>query len=401
MIGQVGDLFNASQGKFKKPDIFQPPASPYATAQAGRATYSPTMSETLKNAAYADALARQSGQTTDYMSSASVAGAKESPTKLFSTLLGNVQRAGGGLSGKGKYGGFNTAADLQSAIEGSATNFSQNTPLQLRSAANTLYSKLDPMRYNAMRESTGVTSAGFDPQRGGAAQFRMLESMPTEKMGQVIRTGYMNKLGEWYKQNADPAQEYLKTAQQIETTPMSQLATSIATRAYGMNPDLAAGKFAGLDASSWKQKRDQQYVTQYGVPYDEYQAQQKEATTLLKQQTTAATGNLETATGFSAKALAGVTGMTASQLSDQLGVQGVEFTDPSTKNVMSGSGLDILNQMKSYISSADTKSAQSIMDEIGGIPGAEGLHSLLKAYYHMAVIQPTKYEYNNAMYMGR
>ena len=400
MIGSYETLMNAAKGKFTKKDPTQtispaPLGSAYGTAMANKSQYGQSQTDLLKSSAFSDALSRFSGTPTTMMAESTSAGARMSPTATYGNILANATRSTGGLSGKGKYSGFNTSADLESAITGAAINLKEGSVNQLRSEAGKYYGQLDTMMGDARRGAMQATTTGVRAQMPGVDPNRKYEAGSyVEKYVNPIRN-YANQLGEWYQGQAKPAEEYLQTAQQLEATPLSQLATSIASRQFGMNPDLAAGKFQGLDATYWKGKRDQQYMQQYGVPYDEYQATKKEYEDLTKDMPSP----LETATGFASKSLAGVTGMTAKQLSDQL-VQPIEFIDPASGNTLSGSGQDALEQMKAYISGAQPDQAKKIMDDIAGRPGAEGVAALLKAYYHMAVVAPTKYDYQNAMYIG-
>lgn len=188
----------------------------------------------------------------------------EQPTDLYGQLFSGVKRPGGGLSSKGKYGGFFSAEDLKRSIEGTSMRF-KSTADRLRQEAMNRYTQVEQM---------------YQPERKKMEMglFKGTVESPTAD------DNYMRRLADWASSSVKPAEEYLKTAQQIEATPISTLAETIASRVYGMNPDLAVGKFSDLDEAYASRMRDIESMKRTGMPYSQYEQYVKQLESQQKSQ---------------------------------------------------------------------------------------------------------------------
>jgi hypothetical protein len=400
MLGTKTDLFNAASGKMPK-RVFTntdsggtgagtttPQQGTYAEALSRKGLLAQTFpSLAAENADYK----AQTGQL--YGPYATAVGAPA--TKTFADVLARTGRTS---SGSGKYGGFSNAGDLTTAIGGAAMNVRDVTVPQLRSAARDYYTKLDKGYRQALGPLTGFTSE-FNPNVVSPGNFRIADqlSMPQYANQRAAIKSFTPTLGSWYTEQAKPAEEYLQTAQQLEMTPLSQLATSIATRGYGMDANLAAGKFAGLDSEYSKRNRDVKYMNEYGVPYDEYTALQKEQEDRLntaKDQAEAdALLNIEDITGFSYGALSPISGQTKTQMSDTIDKR-YTFTKPDDSTDYNDTGAAIIGLYRDYISKGDSDNAEKLIEEIDARPGAEAFALLLKALQNRLVTIPSKSDEN-------
>jgi hypothetical protein len=392
-IGTKADLFNAANGKMPQ-RVFtnQPAASPVSPKNDGMlqalgrkgmfAQSFPSL------AARNSASVQTTGSSYQPYSSAVSAPA----TRTFADVLARTGRTS---TGSGKYGGFNNAGDLATAIGGAAMNVRDVTVPQLRSAASDYYGKLDKSYRQSLGSLVPFTTE-YNPGSASAGNFRIAEQLASNPQYKSARTAvntFMPTLGSWYGEQAKPAEEYLQTAQQLEMTPLSQLASSIATRGYGMDPNLAAGKFSDLDSEYFKRNRNNEYIQQYGMPYDEYTSIEKEQRDMLKETTEQneldALSNIESITGFSYNALAPIAGQTKLQMYDTM-ANNYTYTDPDDETEKSTNGAGIIAQYRNYISSSEPEKAQKLIQEIDARPGAEGLGLLLKALQNRLVKIPNK-----------
>ena len=376
-IGSPTDLFNAAQGRIA-PRTFVPPA--------------PVDNSAFEAEQRRAALAKSAS---DVFAGGGQVSTQATPT--YSNIVGGATRATGGLSAKGKYGGFSNAGDLQTAIEGATISLGRTaTPSALRAKAQAFYNKIDPMYGEASKSPSrafiGQGTAqmpGVDPNRQYSAG---------SYVGKIVNPSrqYAQKLNEWYTKQSAPAEEYMQTAQQLEATPLSALATQIATSAYGMNPDLAAGKFAGLDTSYYTQQRDAQSMAQYGVPYaqrqDQLAAAAKEQKAIPGQWASA----IENTTGFKATALSSILGQTPEQIYSTYG-QNYEFTDPATKTVKTANGQAIIEEMKKYMATGDEESALELSESLG----QQDLARVLNAMYAIGRTKDIKTRQLNTLYSTR
>jgi hypothetical protein len=319
MIGSMKDLYNASKGSFK-PRVIEEPWDP--------TKFSNTL--TGYSAAGTSAQSPFSGNV--------------KPTSQLASLLA-APRSSAGLSSKGKYGGFYSATDLQSAIEGSAMNLADLAP-QLRTKAGTYLTGLNEARGGAETGAQGTvrTGMGFNPQaKASAGNVRMFEE--TSQNRDPLLRQYADQLGKWMETNAAPGFEYLNTAQQIEGTPVSTLAEQIATQQYGMNPDLARGKFAGIDETYFKRNRDRQYMKDYGQPYEQYMSGLNEGNKLYTADTNAAQMGIEKVAGFKASAIESLTGRNSVSLYNDVLRENIEFEEDGQTVIKDGETItkDVLN----------------------------------------------------------
>ena len=303
MIGSYDGLFNASQGRMAPRVATPPPAvEPYSGG--------------LEGAGRANSLAQ-----------AQMAGGP--------SLLSSFNRASGGLSAKGKYSGFFSAGDQEAAIVGAATDLKGDAAIY-RAKADAFMKKLDPIYGEAAKgPSRAFTSQGTAQMPGVDPRRSVTPGGYIDKIVNPSRK-YANQLNDWYTQQSAPAIKYQATADQIDRTPISQFATQIATNSYGMNPDLAAGKFAGLDAIYYKQQQDANSMAVNKMPYDEYKAQQEDlafGTTDKKINAgieAEAAANLDQISGVGSKFLSTATGQTAAQMYATVTPE-FEFVDPNDK----------------------------------------------------------------------
>jgi hypothetical protein len=397
MLGTKSDLFNAASGKMPK-RVFTNTDSGGAgtgTTTPQQGTYAEALSRKgLLSQAFPSLAAQNATSIANtnqpYQPYVSAVGAPA--TKTFADVLARTGRTS---SGSGKYGGFSNAGDLTTAIGGAAMNVRDVTVPQLRSTARDYYTKLDKGYRQALGPLTGFTSE-YNPGVVSAGNFRIADqlSMPQYANQRAAIKSFTPTLGSWYTEQAKPAEEYLQTAQQLEMTPLSQLAASIATRGYGMDANLAAGKFAGLDSEYFKRNRDTQYMNQYGVPYDEYTALQKEQEDALNtardQDEADALSNIESITGFSYGALSPIAGQTKIQMYNTL-ANTYKYKDLNNDSAeTSSNGAGIVAQYREYISSAQPDKAEELIASIDATPGAEALGLLLRALQNRLVTIPSK-----------
>jgi hypothetical protein len=272
----------------------------------------------------------------------------------------------GTQGGSGKYAGFNTEGALKSAISGGAINFATLVPQNLRSAAQQRYTDLDK-----------------------------LSALPRKKIEKDLFGGtiesykayepYKQELKSWYQQNAAPAEEYMRTAQQIESTPVSSLAQQIASSRYGQSPDWALNEFKDLDTQYASYIRDQNYLRQTGKTYGEYVTALEEANRTRGINTQAANDELERATGLKGGFISTVTARTPDQLAAVLTgdvnykVPGKEYEEDK---VDVDRGDRVIGIAREFILDRDYQSAYDMaqsMEEEGYPDAAYIVYAMLKA----------------------
>lgn len=168
-----------------------------------------------------------------------------------------------GLSPKGKYSGFNTASDLETAISGQA--YAQNEQANawaegLKSLATKRAEQISSDQYMLGQQALPVTRLANDmnPQTQLPAEIVALRRSQLAQVAPVVQEQYQKALG---------------TYQQVQDTPISQYAQAIATKQYGMNPALAAGTFGTeYDAKAINNLLNQQSMENTGLPLDAYKA---------------------------------------------------------------------------------------------------------------------------------
>ena len=284
------------------------------------------------------------------------------------SLLSSFDRASGGLSAKGKYSGFFSAGDQEAAIIGAATDL-KGDAATYRAKAVAFINKLDPMYLGARNKAQSITrnSMGFNPQSSSAANFRMFEETSQDRSNPL--RAYATELNDWYSKQSAPAVKYRATADQIEGTPISEFATQIATNSYGMNPDLARGKFAGLDAIYYKQQQDADSMAKYGMPYDEYQKEQEDLAygTKNKKINSAveaeAASELDAIAGVGSSFLSAATGQTAAQMY-KVAENKFNFTDPTDGQKKQANGLYVIKQYGTYLDEGKMSEAENLLNSI-------------------------------------
>jgi len=375
-IGTPSQLYNAAQGRMA-PRIIAPPPSldPEADVAAARARR-----EALGKTASATIAA---GQTID-----------PNPNLVYSGILSNARRARGGLNTSGKYSGFNNAGDLQSAVEGSAISLGRTTtPQLLRNKATSFYDKLNPAYEESwddpdeyVKANPGVLLNDVFPKEVNGVR------PPAGQFADAARN-YRLALAKWYVDQSNVAENYLEAAQQLENTPLSSLASRLATSSYGMNPDLAAGKFGGLDTTYFNQQRDISSMQQYGMPYDDYQAKQKADAKAIPGQYAQAIAN---STGYNPTTISGLTGQTPEQMYASYATD-YTYEDPETGEEVVRNGQAIVEIMRDYLYAGDIELAADLADALGG---QQDLARILNAQYNVGVVRNTKNRQANEAYSG-
>lgn len=177
-----------------------------------------------------------------------------------------------GLSDKGRYGGFYTGSDLQTAITGEA--------YQANEAANQWASDLRSLasmraaeaRKAQEQEWKATDYQPFEPQMGPmspqAMQNQEAARLRNLYQGMSQAQQVSGQFAPFYSELGQSRQ----TAEDVESIPMSQYARAIATRKYGLNPALASGMFGTeFDIESAQNLRDQYYYeTGQGLGYQDY-----------------------------------------------------------------------------------------------------------------------------------
>jgi hypothetical protein len=363
MIGSRDELYSAAMGKPKK-KIFDPPRprTPNTVAAELPADYQFDPESSPTTATLANLLA--SGTTS------------------------------AGRSSKGKYGGFYSGGDLDAAIRGSTFNLKENIAGQLESIANTRMTTLDSMRAKAAADaSRKIYSNQYNFISPSAASAPATPGMTVAPGGFVDKyvnplRQYSSQLANWYSEQAKPAEDYLATASQIENAPASELAATIATRQYGMNPNLALGKFGTLDAEYSNRQRDLLSMQNYGMPYQQYQDQQKalldQQKLITNQNMTAMTTEIQTRTGLSAKRLSETTGQTVDQMYNTLNKQ-----YDVDGQIYNGAGAvdEVLNLLDT-----DVNAAKRLVESLQASAGGQQIGLLLNAILKYYVSNPYKIE---------
>jgi hypothetical protein len=318
-----------------------------------------------------------------------------------SSLIPNIGRANGGLSAKGKYGGFFSAGDEQAAIEGSARNI-KNSADTYRAKADAFMNKLNPI----------YTEAAAGPSRAFIHQGTSQMPGVNENQQSINPNGYIAKivnpsrqyasqLNDWYAQQSAPAVKYKATADQIDRTGISSLATQIATSNFGMNPDLAAGKFAGLDKTYYTEQQDAKSMAEHGMPAAEWKAQNEDnlygtsAKKIAAGDEQFASSELDKVTNLGSKYLSAATGQTAAQMYNVLDKK-FTYTNPLNKTQEEANGTSLAAQYSQYITEGNGKAAQDLLNSIPA--DRQDLKRLLQAMQSVALMKFGKSAINTMTY---
>lgn len=351
MIGTIQDLRRAAQG--------QPRRNPVTTGGGGDVTSQFDFGGQFVPSDAVSALAERQ----KIAGTGTIGQDYGTPTSTYGSLLSGT---GGMSGGSGKYAGFNTEGALQNAIKGSAINFRTQYPKNLRAEALKRYTDLNTM--------IGPGTKAITKDLFGGTQ---------ESYGQY--QDYGKRLGSWYKENAAPAEEYYTTARQIEATPLSQLAAQIASSKYGQNPDWATSTFSNLDAEYASTLRDQRYLEETGLPYNEYVARYQESERANKIEEEDAYQKLQTATGLKGTYVTGVTARTPQQLVKNGLNATVQYKIPGEDyegdQVSESTGSEAINKAKKFINGRDYQNAYDMaqsLEEEGYPDSAFIIYSMLK-----------------------
>jgi len=248
--------------------------------------------------------------------------------------------------------------------------FATEVPSYLRSQAGQRYSDLESMYGKAM---LGGQSTVAQRQGGG---FRAFEEA-TQNRSPLLRNYANNVLGNWYAQNAAPAEEYLATAQQIESTPVSNLATAIASQAYGMNPDLARGKFSGLDQRMFEERRNQQYMSQFGVPYEQYKFQQDQQLGTAREMAKSQVAAIEAATGMNLSQIRDFSGLNDTAVYNALTMGDVQYEQDG--EIVASPAASVVQEALGMFNSGDEEGLNSFIENIRQSEGQSDVARLIEA----------------------
>ena len=319
-------------------------------------------------------------------------------TNTFANIL-----AGGGRRGGGKYGGFNTATDLEAAVLGSTYELRDVTVPTLRGKANPYLEQISTMRGDAYRQAIDNFNSNL---RSPSIPISMTEENNTGLLGMLKENSayntrtepeplrqYKQELTNWQTEASKPADEYLLTAQQIESTPMAELARSIAINRYGMDPNLAAGKFANVGDDYWKKQRDQEYQALYGMGYEQYEFEQDRLSDLTtggsKEKIANATLQIENLTGLSIGTLTSAASQTPVQMVENM-ARVYRIPDPATGNMIEANGAGIVETIRKSIGSGNNQGLQNLYETLIASPGSEGMALLVAALVREYAGQPQK-----------
>jgi hypothetical protein len=290
------------------------------------------------------------------------------PTDLFSQLYGGLTRAPGGLTPKGKYGGFYTAGDLEEAVRGSTFNFMEIVPTRLRELEGGRLEEVERLNEQARRDAQQKTTTGImTPLPPVRENYEYQPGSYVDKTVNPYRQ-YTSELANWYAEQSDLPRQYLTTAQQIEMSRPSDLAQAIAVRAYGMNPDLAAAKFMNMDEMYAQRQRDKDYLDRYGMTEAQYSsfltAQEKERSLGTAEENRQAKDFIASYTNLDPSNLSSMIGRTPTQVANILAAEGMTYKDPKTGQEVRGNAGDIASQVAMMINSNDLDAAQKIFESV-------------------------------------
>ncbi len=255
-----------------------------------------------------------------------------------------------GLSSKGKYAGYYTAADMQKAIEGDAVqSYNQATAFaeDLGTLATNQYNK-----YNAQ-------------SMYGMPTFQTNVDLPPGVKEQKIQE-YQDYMGNLLPQISNS----LDTSANILQTPMYEFARALATKKYGLNPSIAAGMFTPeFDVEQYDINQDVQSMARTGMPFDVARQATADARTALEntredtkyvrdQDALTRAAKIESSLGFSTSKMKQATSMTDQQLYDVVNDPGWVKTKQGVDNFIKAGEIDTLYE-KAVAAANDPKTTQA------------------------------------------
>jgi hypothetical protein len=162
-----------------------------------------------------------------------------------------------------------------------------------------------------------------------------------------------------------------------------------------MNPDLAAGKFGGLDNTYYTQQRDAESIAKTGMPYA--QAQDMETAAAKEQKTLPSrwAAALEQTTGFKSSAMSALTAQTPEQMYSTYS-QDYTYKDPETDKEVVSNGQAIVEIMKSYLEAGENDFAMKLADSLG----QQDLARILNAMYNLGPTKGIRTKQTNSIYSG-
>lgn len=181
-----------------------------------------------------------------------------------------------GLSPEGKYGGFYTASDLETAITGEAVLANQATAQWAADLDRLARSRATEARKAQQQEWEAAGYQSFAPQAGPMSPQAMQNQEAARLRNLYQGMSQAQQVSSQFAPFYSELGQARKEAEAIEDIPITQYARAIATRKYGMNPNLAAGVFGTeFEAEQTQNLRDQQYLDLYGVTEADFRAAQE------------------------------------------------------------------------------------------------------------------------------
>ena len=364
MIGSIQQLFDASIGKSKKRQVTLPGVTnqntpPLLDFSLDRFTPKPQV-QLVEN--FAPQTYREQFASRLASSRRPISGGATTFNDTYVNLL-NSGRPTGGLSSKGKYSGFYTADERNNAIEGGALQLAGQVPGTLREKAQARFDQIDQAKtqaYDAYVQQLINEYGG----REGLSPNAMVYARNTPQGGYVDRVvnparEYERQLQAWGEENAAGAYEYLDAAQQFENTNLSQLAQSVATRQYNVNPSLATSLFGDFE-----QRRNEELWNDAESDRQAGLAQ--------------ANAQLETITGYRGNTVAGLTGRSPAQLYRGMNTK-IALEEGGRKQY----GYNIAENASALISTGENQQAFDLAESLESAPGGAETAAVIYAMLYL------------------
>jgi hypothetical protein len=365
MIGSIQQLFDASIGKSKKRQVTLPGVANQNTPPLldfsrliDQFTPKPQVQlvENFAPQTYREQFANRLASSRNPIS-----GGATTFNDTYVNLL-NSGRPTGGLSSKGKYSGFYTADERNNAVEGGTLQLAGQVPGTLREKAQARFDQIDQAKTQAYDAYVQQLMDQYGGERMNP-NFMVYASSGPEGgyIDRVVNPAreYERQLQAWGEENAAGAYEYLDAAQQFENTNLSQLAQSVATRQYGINPSLATSLFGDFE-----QRRNEEL---WNDAESDRQAGLAQANT-----------QLETITGYRGNTVAGLTGRSPAQLYRGMNTK-IALEEGGRKQY----GYNIAENASALISTGENQQAFDLAESLESAPGGAETAAVIYAMLYL------------------
>jgi hypothetical protein len=145
-----------------------------------------------------------------------------------------------------------------------------------------------------------------------------------------------------------------------------------------MNPDLARGKFAGLDKRMFEEQRDIQFRQRFGVPYEQYKFEQDQAMGTAREAAKSQIAQIESATGNTISQIRSYSRLNDQSLYQAVNMPDVQFQDENGETV-STSATQAIETALSYYDAGDEDSIVKFIGDIKQRQGQEDVARLIEA----------------------